>query len=45
MLSELLLGVINVKDNSNLFLAENMSVPEQYLTLKHFWRLSMKTFV
>lgn len=44
-MSELLLGVINVKDNSNLFLAENMCVPEQYLTLKHFWRLSMKTFV
>lgn len=45
MMSELLLRIINVKENSNLFLAENMYVPEQYLTLKRFWRLSMKILV
>lgn len=29
MMSELLLRIINAKNNSNLFLAENKCVPEQ----------------
>lgn len=45
MKSELLLRKFSTRDDSNLFLAENMCVLDPYLISKYFWRLPMKNFV